>query len=360
MEKITVDMIASTAMLCELDHTPIVSPYVVAEEGYAVIVRALEDKDVYNQLETLDGSFHTLRSGVTFVGVLGERQALKGYSGRLPLQIKKGDILNVLNMGGILGKCISAHPELGPALEVEVVGAVMVEREGDLVHARIKDRALQPLATLTESAPLVVISGTAMDTGKTLAGCKIIEGLAKRGYRVAAGKLTGASLRRDVRNFEDHGAIACSTFTDGGIVASTNKRMAPVAKAMIQHLNSFNPDVIVLEMGDGFIGYYGVDELLLDKELQRFTTAHVVTAADLAGVWAADEVFRNRYKADIAVITGPVTDNEVGNRYIEQVLGIRSANAISEPDRLAELVAEHSLPKPKPVLSKHLRDSISI
>ena len=356
MERIKVDMIASTALLCELDHNPYFSPYVVAEEGYAVVVRALQDKDVYNQLETIDGTFHTLRKGVTFVGVLGERQALKGYSGRLPLRVDKGDIINVLNMGGILGKCISDHPELGPALKVEVLGAVMVERDGQFVHARIKDRALQPLATLEDSAPLFVISGTAMDTGKTLAGCKIIEGLAKRGYRVCAGKLTGASLRRDVRNMQDHGAIACVTFTDGGIVASTNKRMAPVAKAMIKHLNTFDPDVIVLEMGDGFIGYYGVDELLLDKELQSFTTAHVVTAADLAGVWAADEVFRNRYKAEIAVITGPVTDNEVGNRYIEQVLGIRSANAISEPDRLAELVAQHSLPKPRPVLSKGVKE----
>lgn len=360
MEKVKVDMVASTALLCELDHNPVCSPYVVCEEGYAVVVRALQDKDVYNQLETLDGSFKTLRKGVTFVGVLGERQALKGYSGRLPMRLKQGDVINVLNMGGILGQCISDHPELGPALKVEVVGAVMVERDGQFVHARIKDRALKPLATLKESAPLVVISGTAMDTGKTLAGCKIIEGLTKRGYRVAAGKLTGASLRRDVKNMQDHGAVACVTFTDGGIVASTNKRMAPVAKAMIQHLNTFDPDVIVLEMGDGFIGYYGVDELLLDKELQRFTTAHVVTAADLAGVWAADEVFRNRYQAEIAVVTGPVTDNEVGNSYIEQVLGIRSANAISEPDQLAELVAQHSLPKPKPVLSKPARDTIAV
>ena len=166
MERIKVDMIASTALLCELDHNPYFSPYVVAEEGYAVVVRALQDKDVYNQLETIDGTFHTLRKGVTFVGVLGERQALKGYSGRLPLRVDKGDIINVLNMGGILGKCISDHPELGPALKVEVLGAVMVERDGQFVHARIKDRALQPLATLEDSAPLVVISGTAMDTGR--------------------------------------------------------------------------------------------------------------------------------------------------------------------------------------------------
>ena len=114
--------------------------------------------------------------------------------------------------------------------------------------------------------------------------------------------------------------------------------MAPVAKGILQHLNDENPDVIVVEMGDGFVGYYGVDDLLLDREIQRFTKAHVVAASDLAGAWAAEQMFTHRYRAPIAAITGPVTDNDVGRRYIENRLGVAAINARQAPNRLTERV----------------------
>ncbi|MFQ5570541.1 MAG: hypothetical protein ACE5G0_12740 [Rhodothermales bacterium] len=342
MLRLIVDKIASTAALCSLSHQVALSSYVIAEEGYCVAVRALEEKSSYNHLECIDGTFETIEAGDLLVGVLGERQALRGYSGRIPRAIHPGDVLHVLNLGGIIGLCTSDHPSLGPALKVEVLGAVLIETAGRTSHARIQDHALEPVYRLRHSAPLVVVSGTAMHTGKTMAACRIIEGLTLRGLRVAAAKLTGAALLRDVRMMEEHGAIAGVTFTKAGVVASTNKEMGPPAKALVAHLNTFEPDIIVLELGDGFIGYYGVDGLLLDKELQRFAMAHVVAANDLAGVWAADHLFRQRYRAPIAVVTGPVTDNAVGIQYIQNALGIPACNAQQEPERLADLVS-HAL-----------------
>lgn len=340
MAQLTVDYIASSAGGCELDRHVELSSYIVAEEGYCVAVRALEEKSQYNEVECTDGTFQTIHAGDVLVGVLGERKALKGYSGRIPRHINQGDVLNVLNLGGIVGQCTSDHPDLGPALRVEILGAVMLEQDDQPCHARIQDYALMPVETLSDSAPLVMVSGTSMNTGKTHAASEIIRGLTKRGRRVAAAKLTGASLMRDVRMMDEYGAVMSASFTDAGIVASTNKEMGPLAKSLIDHLNTCDPDVIVLELGDGFIGYYGVDDLLLDKELQRFTKVHVVAATDLVGAWAADQLFRERYRASVTVITGPVTDNAVGQRYIQNALGIPALNALREPDSLADLVAE--------------------
>jgi hypothetical protein len=336
------DKIASSTAPCELPPARVaLSDYVVAEEGYCLAVRALADKETYNEVECTDGSFRCIRKGDVLVGVLGERQALKGYSGRVPRTIHTGDTLNVLNLGGIIGRCTSHLPELGEALPVEVLGAVLSENEDRRCHARIQDHAVEPAYTLADSAPLVVVSGTAMDTGKTSAACQIIEGLTEgRGLDVAAAKLTGAALQRDVRRMREHGASACATFTDAGIVASTNKKMGPHAKGLIEHLNAGDPDLIVLEMGDGFIGYYGVDELLRDKELQRFTRAHVVTATDLAGAWAADETFHERYRSSITVMTGPITDNAVGRQYIQNELGVPAVNALQDGETLTDIVAE--------------------
>lgn len=339
-DQIIPDKIASSTLRCDLDAPITIAPYVIAGKGYCVAVRALEEKTRYNQLECTDGVFRTIHKGDVLVGTLGEREALKGYSGHVPRHIEPGDTLNVLNLGGIIGQCTSAVPNLGPALKVEVLGAVLTAQEGQWTHASIQDNALKPVTTLTGAPPLVVVSGTAMDTGKTLAACQIIEGLTKQGLRVGAAKLTGAALMRDVRRMQDHGAVACATFTDAGVASSTHASMGPLAKGIIAHLSAEAPDVIVIEMGDGFIGYYGVDELLQDKELQHFTSAHVVTATDLAGVWAAERLFHERYRAPITAITGPVTDNSVGKRFIQQRIGIPAHNAMQDADALTECVSE--------------------
>ena len=328
--------VASSTAPCGLAPDLTLSPYVVAEEGYCVAVRALESKEVYNQIEGTDGVFRTITAGEVLVGALGERQALKGYSGRIPRMIRPGDTLHVLNMGGILGRCTSDHPDLGPALRVEVLGAVLSE-EGR--HARIQDHAIDSREHLAASVPLVMVSGTAMNTGKTLAAAELVAGLTKRGLRVAAAKLTGASLMRDVRAMADRGAVCTATFTDAGVVASTGRDMVPIAKGIVEHLSRCAPDCCVLELGDGIIGPYGVDGILQDMELQRFTAAHILAAADLAGAWAADQLFRKRYRTEISTVVGPATDTEVGRRYLENTLGMPGINARSEPERLVTLVA---------------------
>lgn len=338
LPRIVLDHLASSTAPCGLQKQVHLSSYIVAQEGYCVAVRALDEKPHYNQIEHVDGSFHTLHKNDVIVGALGERQALKGYSGRIPRRIAVGDVLHVLNMGGIIGRCTSDHPDLGPALRVEVLGAVMISRQGEASHARLQDHAIEPAYHLEHSAPLVVVSGTSMNTGKTYAAAQIVKGLTKRGQRVAAAKLTGAALRRDVRVMQESGAVACATFTDAGAVSSTNKEVAPLAKGLIRHLNAAGPDVVVVELGDGFIGYYGVDELLLDKEIQRYAAAHVVAATDLTGAWAADQIFRTRYRTAVSVITGPVTDNAVGKQYIRNVLGIDAQNALQDGDALCDVV----------------------
>ena len=351
------DYVASSAAPCKLEGVVMTTPYLVAEEGYCVVVRALEDKETYNQIEDATGSFRTIRKGDVFAAALGERQALKGYSGRIPRRIMQGDVLQVLNMGGIIGLCSSDHPALGPALNVEVLGTVLVDVQGEMRHARIQDHALEPVFALEHSAPLIMVSGTAMDTGKTHAAREIVRELTARGLRVAAAKLTGAALLRDVRSMTECGAVEVASFLDAGVVSSTGKDITPLAKAVIGKLNACNPDVIVLELGDGFIGYYGVDDLLQDKELQRYTCAHIVAASDLAGAWAADQTFRLRYQSPITLITGPVTDNLVGKQYIEKSLGVAALNALQDTEAMVNVVWEatnHAMMTGRRMIPGHL------
>lgn len=335
------DYIGSSTFPCGLGKNVLMTDYILAEDGYCVVVQALEDKEVYNQIECTDHTFRTIHKGDVFIGVLGERQALKGYSGRLPRQVAVGDTLNVLNMGGIIGMCVSEHPELGPPLKVRVMGAVArINGGGTARHVCIQDHAIEYSETLEKSAPMIMVSGTSMNTGKTYACAEIVRQLTDRGLKVAAAKLTGASLMRDTRAMKESGAVAVHTFTDAGIVTSTSHNIVPAAKGIIKKLNSYEPDVIVAELGDGFIGYYGVDDILGDKEIQKFVAAHVVATVDLVGAWASRQIFKDRYHADIAMIVGPVTDNAVGKRYIQQSLGITALNAKQDGEAFGELLSK--------------------
>lgn len=339
-EQIQVNILASSSGAVKLSDRVTIVKNVVAQEGYLVAVRLLDDKDTYNKIESVTGEFITYKKGDIVVGALGERQALRGYSGIIPRAIKTGDILHILNMGGIIGHCQSPHPDFGPAMRVEVIGAVAISDDGMMKHACIQDFAIDWQYELSESVPLIAVTGTCMNVGKTMAATQIVRELTKKGYKVAAAKLTGASLMRDVRSMMEQGAIACTHFSEAGLVSTTGKNILPMAKGLIAHLNKMNPDLIVLEYGDGIIGAYGVDSLLMDKEIQRFTSVHVVAAQDFMGCWSADHFFRKRYNSSISIITGPVTDNLVGIQFIQNTMGIRAVNAVAEPIKLGNWVVE--------------------
>ena len=55
---------------------------------------------------------------------LGHRKALRGYSGHLPADLSPGDTIQLLNIGGVLGVCDSANPDVGPPFDCEVLGTV--------------------------------------------------------------------------------------------------------------------------------------------------------------------------------------------------------------------------------------------
>ena len=123
-----------------------------------------------------------------------------------------------------------------------------------------------------------------MNTGKTYAAAELVGGPHAARLPRRRGQADGRLAH--ARRPGDGGARAPSapaTFTEAGVVASTGRNMVPIAKGLIAHLNECAPDVIVLELGDGIIGPYGVDDILQDMEMQRLTAAHVLAATDLAG-----------------------------------------------------------------------------
>jgi len=167
VKKILVDKVASVAQHNKLGRELRLSADIPCEEGILIAARVLNNKSRYNQLELTSGRMATLNQGDIVVGALGHRNALRGYAGHLPPSLEPGATLQILNIGGVMGLCDSANPEVGAPFDCEVLGAVLEfpylgERIG--VPARAGMQALEHAAGLdTHGIPVVALAGTCMD-----------------------------------------------------------------------------------------------------------------------------------------------------------------------------------------------------
>lgn len=343
MRRVHLDKIASVTKRLELPRNAVIGDEIPAESGTVVAARVLNSKTSYNTIEDVHGRFVTIHPGDVIAGALGSRDALYGYSGYVPEKVAVGDQLCLLNLGGVIGAGAQAAPGIGEPFHLEILGSLLEfphldHRVG--IPASVKRAALEPAPMPASPPPIIALIGTCMDSGKTTAAAVMITDLVRSGLRVAAGKLTGVSLRRDILAMEDCGASPVSVFTDFGVVTTTDDNAVGATHSLIAHLSEVDPDLIVLEMGDGLLGTYGVHALLTDKAVKDSLSAIVLCAQDPVGAWGGAELLKERYGLSPSLISGRVTDTPVGRRYCEEKLEVPAWNALIDgPDEIMRLAA---------------------
>ncbi len=356
MKTVVVDKIASITQALNLSRElRIETQNMPCEEGVVLVVEILTNKSTYNTLELTSGRMAKVARGDIVVGALGHRQALFGYSGHLPESVKEGDIIQMLNIGGVLGICDSANPDKGKPFDCRVLGVVLQfpflgERIG--VPAKVGYKPLDFNATVnTRGVPVVALAGTCMEAGKTAAACVIVSRMRHRGLNVHAFKATGVSLRRDILAMEDAGAKKSAIFTDYGVVTTTAKTGPAITRTLLTEMSQGEPDVIVFELGDGLLGAYGVEAILLDPEIKKSLTSVVLSANDPVAAWGGVKLLREKFGIEPSVVTGPSTDNAVGVNIIRDQLGVPAFNAMTDGVALGDCVID-SLKLPAHVLAK--------
>jgi hypothetical protein len=345
MRSVVVDKVASVTQACGLSNeVRIATDNIPSEEGVVVVVEVLTNKSTYNTLELTSGRMAKVVKGDIVVGALGHRRALFGYSGHVPPSVQTGDIIQMLNIGGVLGICDSVNPDKGKPFDCRVLGVVLQfpylgERIG--VPARVGFKKLDQEARLdTHGVPVVALAGTCMEAGKTAAACAVISRMRHRGLVVDAFKATGVSLRRDILAMEDAGARRSAIFTDLGIVTTTKANGPALTRTMLTELSTGKPDVIVFELGDGILGTYGVDAILECPDIRAALTGVILSANDPVAAWGGVKLLRERFSVDPCVVTGPSTDNAVGVEIIQTQMGVPAFNAITAGAALGDRVIE--------------------
>lgn len=342
MTKIIIDKIGSVTKNLELKHCEkiIDDPNIAipCDMGTVIAAEVLDDKSIYNELELPTGRMSKLKKGDIIAVALGQRMALKGFVGMLPQSLKAGDIIHLLNFGGVAGECTSANAkEVGDPLRIRVLGGIV--RKGKQLNINQK-KLYEGKKSLTSDVPLIIVTGTSMDSGKTTVATEIIKSLTRMGMKLAGAKLTGVGAMRDLYKMQDYGVYNAVSFIDAGITSTANidsETMIDVTRGALDYLSADKPDAIIIEFGDGLMGRYGVNAVLETPEVQKNVKLHIGCAGDPVGaIGLAREC--SRIGLGLDVISGPVTDNLVGKSIIKDELDVIVYNAFNPTNEWMDLV----------------------
>jgi hypothetical protein len=121
-------------------------------------------------------------------------------------------------------------------------------------------------------------------------------------------------------------------------VATTATNGPALTRSLLSGLAEHRPDVIVIELGDGLLGAYGVEAILEDECIRAAFTAVILCANDPVAAWGGAKILREQFGIEPAVVTGPATDNAVGIDQIKQRMSLPAINAMTNGTALGDLI----------------------
>ena len=240
--------LASVTRISDLDPDHIASDVLPREHwqtGDYVVGEVLDTRGTLDEIELAGGRIVKVMEGDLVVGAWGRRVATLEAVGEWQAIDDSGNF-DALTAAGLFGKTTSLSPFLPTPMRLRYRGHVV--RGGDKVTMR---GCLGEREILELTAPIVLIVGTSMSSGKTMSGRVIVHLLSQMGLRVVGAKLTGAARYRDMLSFGDAGASAVYDFVDAGLPSSavdesTYREALPYLLSLIA---AERPDVVVAEAG---------------------------------------------------------------------------------------------------------------
>jgi hypothetical protein len=207
------------------------------------------------QIELRDGRRADMVQGDHIIGALGRRAATLQAVGDWA-DVGDDLHLDLLSMAGVTGRCTSKSAFSKPIAPLTYVGHV--HRDGSPVTMRQFVPA-DPQGPVT--VPCLLIVGTSMDAGKTLAGTRLVRRLRSLGMRIVAAKITGVGRYRDVLAFGDAGADWIFDFVDAGLpsTAVPADDFEAAVGPLLGRMSSLGADLAIVEAGASPLEPYNGD-----------------------------------------------------------------------------------------------------
>jgi hypothetical protein len=292
------------------------------------------------KLELRNGRRAHIFPGDRIILCYGDRYAPDYYEAIVPGPMQPCDLAAT---GGIAGHVIARHEKVS-APTLLIPQGMIADKAGKVLN--IMDFALKPAGPVSGKPLVLMVLGTAMNSGKTTVVSSLVRGLVNAGLNAGAAKLTGTGSGPDVWLMKDCGAEPVLDMVDAGL-ASTYKqptrRIAGAIRLLTDHLAKSGVDAIVLEVADGL--YHEETQALLgiaspatkagQNHLADLADGVVFAASDAMGARTGVDMLRHAGMPILAV-AGMLTRSPLAVREARENIGlpVLGREVLSAPDVL--------------------------
>jgi hypothetical protein len=276
------------------------------------------------QVEKPSGRMVKALPGDHVIGAFGNREAtLEGVGSWSAIE---GTTMHALTSAGVFGAFTSLSKILPAPMLLHYRGHIVRGGRKVCMH----DFAMADCGKKV-AAPVVLIVGTSMSSGKTTTAGTIIHELANLNLNVVGAKLTGAGRFRDILSFRDAGASAIFDFVDAGLPSTvvTEDIFLAAIRPIMSKIGSLNPDVLVVEAGASPLEPYNGAAAF--DVLSEHIRCIVLCASDPYSVVGVCKAFGLRPD----LVCGPAASTSAGVNLVRKLTGIRAINNI-DPAALPE------------------------
>lgn len=298
----------------------------------------------HSSLENASGRIHMIHDGTKAIFVFGNRYAPDFYEGLVPSEMT--DEVNLLARSGVVGVVKTKNSMIKDPTKVKISGYVCDEK-GDVLNTR-DFPLIKPRNTIKKEprSRMILVCGTSMNSGKSMAAAACCWALTTIGYNVRASKVTGTASLKDILLMNDAGASRYADFTYLGYPSTyllTKQELLGIFNQLdLKYAN--NPkNFWVVELADGVI-QRETAMLLSSPEVVSRIHRLIFCANDAFGAIGGLRTLKEKFNLIPDAISGICSSSPLHTRELSEFTNIPVFNSTPYISRLADILVNTCKP----------------
>lgn len=295
-----------------------------ADVVYGIVERIGE----HSSLENKSGRIHMIHNGSLGIFVFGNRYAPDYFEGLIPDRFMPE--VDLLARSGLVGVVKTKNSLRKDPTKIRVLGYVCTET-GEIINTR--DYCLiRPKNSVKRQprAKMILVCGSSMNSGKSMAAVACCWALSTLGYTVRASKVTGTASLKDILMMNDAGAEHYADFTYIGHPSTykleKDKLLDIFNRLDLKYAN--NPENYwVVELADGII-QRETAMLLACEEVKSRIHRLIFCAHDPFGVIGGLRILKERFGLKPHAISGICSSSPLHIRELAEFTDIPVFNSV--------------------------------
>ncbi|MFA5238695.1 MAG: hypothetical protein WC476_03160 [Phycisphaerae bacterium] len=305
-----------------------------------LVYGAIDSIGQHSSLENALGRIHMIHDGTKAIFVFGNRYAPDFYEGLVPDAITEE--VDLIARSGVVGIVKTKNSMIKDPTKVRILGYVCNEK-GDVLNTR-DFPLIKPKNTIKKEprSRMILVCGTSMNSGKSMAAAACCWALTSLGYNVRASKVTGTASLKDILHMNDAGASHYADFSYLGHPSTyllAKQELLDIFNQLdLKYAN--NPkNFWVVELADGVI-QRETAMLLSSPEVTSRIHRLIFCASDAFGAIGGLRTMKEKFDLIPDAISGICSSSPLHIRELSEFTNIPIFNSTPHISRLADILVD--------------------